>query len=384
MVVGENERLEGSQEAFRLLAEHADDVIGRHDLDGTWRYVSPSVERASGHRPAELVGRSPLEFVHPDDRDEAVALFQGVGPERPASAVLRFRHADGTHRWFETRVRLVHDDRTGEPELHSSKRDVTDRVLAEQELRRFRSLAERATDLTGIADADGRVLYLNPAGRLLLGIGAEEPASNIGILDTIAPADRDRFVRHVLPEVQRVGSWTGEIEFVDRAGTSIPTRQQVFAHRDMRGRLGFYSTVAQDLRERRRADGALHEERERYRSLFAQAPVGIWVTDPAGAPTSVNDQMAAMAGRPAGDLLGPRWTELVHPDDASATAASWAESLRSGSSWHHDYRIAARRRDGARRHELGAAVARRGGSRHRVPRHDRGRQRAAARRADPP
>ncbi|TWF81343.1 anti-anti-sigma factor [Pseudonocardia hierapolitana] len=86
---------------------------------------------------------------------------------------------------------------------------------------------------------------------------------------------------------------------------------------------------------------ALFQERERYRTLVTQAPVGIWVADRRGTTTFVNDQIAQLWGRPAADLLGAGWTDQLHPDDRADAAAGWAAAVRHGTVWESTYRIVA-------------------------------------------
>lgn len=86
---------------------------------------------------------------------------------------------------------------------------------------------------------------------------------------------------------------------------------------------------------------ALFQERERYRTLVTQAPVGIWVADRRGTTTFVNDQIAQLWGRRAAELAGAGWTDQVHPDDREAAAAGWAAAVRHGTVWDSTYRIVA-------------------------------------------
>ena len=85
--------------------------------------------------------------------------------------------------------------------------------------------------------------------------------------------------------------------------------------------------------QRRRAEQELYAERERYRTLVAQAPVGIWTADPDGATTFANENAAL--------LHGGGWREVVHPDDRGAIEESWAEAVRTRASWRREYRVVA-------------------------------------------
>ena len=96
-----------------------------------------------------------------------------------------------------------------------------------------------------------------------------------------------------------------------------------------------------DARSGEALSNALFQERERYRTLVTQAPVGIWVADRRGTTTFVNDQIAQLWGRPAAELTGAGWTDQVHPDDREAAAAGWAAAVRHGTVWDATYRIVA-------------------------------------------
>jgi PAS domain S-box-containing protein len=62
--------LHESEERFRLIAEHAHDLIALLDADGRFRYVSPSCEPMLGYPAGALLGTTASELIHPDDRLE--------------------------------------------------------------------------------------------------------------------------------------------------------------------------------------------------------------------------------------------------------------------------------------------------------------------------
>jgi PAS domain S-box-containing protein len=59
--------LRESEERYRMLADHVQDLISLHDLDGRFLYATPSSLRLMGVHPVELIGRSVYEFVVPED-----------------------------------------------------------------------------------------------------------------------------------------------------------------------------------------------------------------------------------------------------------------------------------------------------------------------------
>ncbi|MCJ2012277.1 PAS domain S-box protein [Methylobacterium sp. J-076] len=131
--------LRASERRYRLIAEHASDIIVFSDLDTTRRYVSHAVTPILGYDPEELVGTRPVAFIHPDDGaafDAALGALREGGTER-APIPLRYRHRDGHWVWLELAFALVHDPDSGEPDGYvSTLRDVSARVAAEEAARR--------------------------------------------------------------------------------------------------------------------------------------------------------------------------------------------------------------------------------------------------------
>src|SRR5215472_4812749 len=121
-----------SARQLRALAEHGSDLVAILDMLGAFSYVSPSHERGLGYKPAQLVGTSAFDLVHPDDRPGALALFTEGIRERGAvrTTNLRVRHADGSWRWLE----IIGNNRLLDPAVRGvilNCRDITDRVRIE-------------------------------------------------------------------------------------------------------------------------------------------------------------------------------------------------------------------------------------------------------------
>ncbi|MGH7507317.1 MAG: PAS domain S-box protein, partial [Longimicrobiales bacterium] len=173
------EALARSEEHFRLLIEKSSDIATILDADGITRYQSGSIERVLGYTADELVGHDAFEYVHEDDRAEAAASFARlfVEPGATNKVELRFRHRDGSWRWLEGVGRALRYDDPGAGVIVNS-RDVTERKEVESALRRseeqFRSLIENGSDVIGVVDPSGQVLYTSPSTERVLGRQPDE------------------------------------------------------------------------------------------------------------------------------------------------------------------------------------------------------------------
>jgi diguanylate cyclase (GGDEF)-like protein/PAS domain S-box-containing protein len=156
--------LRQSEERFRSLVQQGSDVIIVVSADGTFQYVSPSVERVLGYRPDAWLGTDASAAVHPDDTLRLRAALAGVltQPGSHPPITFRARHADGSWRSLEaTATNLLHDPSVGG--IVENVRDITERKALEDQLTRqafsdaLTGLPNRALFLDRLTHALGRI-----------------------------------------------------------------------------------------------------------------------------------------------------------------------------------------------------------------------------------
>lgn len=134
---------------FRLLAESASDLVERFDAEGTRIYISPALERLTGYRPEELIGKNAFEVINDEDRPavEAAASRLRSGTTEQETVTFRRLHKDGHEIWLETSLRVAAEqiERRG---VVGVTRDITDRKRLEMKLEGMAML----DGLTGIAN----------------------------------------------------------------------------------------------------------------------------------------------------------------------------------------------------------------------------------------
>ena len=135
------ELLRESESRYKLLAENMRDLVGLHDLDAKFVYVSPSSEMMLGYAPAELVGVSIYELIHPED----IELIREAAHKRLlsgaiSSIVVEFRMRDkkGEYYWFETMAQTVVASNGEIVQLQTVSRDITNRKEDEEEREKTR------------------------------------------------------------------------------------------------------------------------------------------------------------------------------------------------------------------------------------------------------
>ncbi|GLS01338.1 hybrid sensor histidine kinase/response regulator [Brevundimonas denitrificans] len=139
-------RLAESEQRHRLLADRATDIIITYGVDGLVTYVSPSIERVSGHRPQDVVGRPVTDLIHPEDVPALAESFREFVKAPPEWALRGVTYRglvkDGGCRWFEARTSIIRDDEGRVIEFQDLVRDVTETKRLEEALIEARDRAE--------------------------------------------------------------------------------------------------------------------------------------------------------------------------------------------------------------------------------------------------
>jgi len=162
--------LRRAQDRLKVFVEQASDLIFTLDGDGRITSVNAAVRELLGYAPAELIGQVALDLLVPESRPQAAAGLQGLlGGATIERLEFEILTKNGEPRVIEIRGHAVHWA-DGPLETFHIARDVTARRRAEAERARLSAALEHAPEPIAITDAEGAVIYLNPAGERLIGI----------------------------------------------------------------------------------------------------------------------------------------------------------------------------------------------------------------------
>ena len=296
-----------AEEELRRQAELLDlahDAIIVRDLDNRVVFWNSGAEETYGWSKAEVQGQETHKLLHtefPQPRRELEAEFFRQGQWQ---GELSHTRRDGRRIVVASRW-AVQRDKEGKPAaILEINRDITGQKQAEAGRARLAAILEATSDLVGTADLEGRVLYLNRAGRKMLGIGVDEDVSGLigkdlhpeWAWDLIREGSRHATIH------QKV--WSAETTFRSRDGQEIPTSQVVIAHKGAAGKVEFFSTVARDITASQRAAQALQEANSRLRTLVQASPLAIIAMDLEGRVISWNPAAERMFGWRQEEVMG--------------------------------------------------------------------------------
>ncbi len=191
-------QVEANERRFRAMTEKMSDTIALLDGRGILLYRSESGEGLLGYAEEEVLGRSTLELIHPDDLPRVAELFAqlAASPRQSRTAEFRYKHKNGNWLYVETSAtNLLNDPDVGA--IVVNYRDISERKHAEEALRqseeRFRLISSTTSDYmfsTGL-DADGqlRLNWVAGAFARITGYTMEEFVARGGWRSTLHPDD---------------------------------------------------------------------------------------------------------------------------------------------------------------------------------------------------
>lgn len=200
--------------------------------------------------------------------------------------------------------------------LRGSERD-----RAEAEVRLQSQITEHLLEGVMLIRDDGVLVYANAAWERMFGYSADEAVGRHH-RDLIADLDDPEWrptVRLAQAALEQEGSWTGEAPNRRQDGTKLRMSTHISRFEHPEHGMVFVALLT-DVTEQREASEALAEAKERFRLAFAEAPIGMAITNLEGCFRSVNQALCDITGYSEAALLKTSSAEITHPEDRDLSA----------------------------------------------------------------
>ncbi|ALF55768.1 histidine kinase [Nostoc piscinale CENA21] len=183
--------------------------------------------------------------------------------------------------WWFFNVTPLFDSDSQITQLVITITDITERKQAEKERQLFVSLIENSSDFIGCADLNGKPIFLNEAGRKLLGLASQGFSEDFSLDTCFAPEDKEYLYQQIIPAVMRDGVWQGEYRFQHfQTKEIIPVDYNLFLMKDPEtGEPLYLSTITRDSRDRKQAEAQLQEQEQFLRTIYDGFPQLIFVVN---------------------------------------------------------------------------------------------------------
>ena len=324
----------------RKLADSLPVLISYIGADQRYLYNNKAYETWFGRRRGELFGQTLRDALGDMAYESFRPLVEAALAGDRVSTDMPVTYPDGLERHIH--VDYVPNRRAdgSVAGFYSLVRDITESKRNELALReseaRFRAMADSAPSPVWVTDENG-IAFANRALAEFAGRPAEDLLGQ-GWAEIVHPDD--------LADVRasRDAAWAGgDINTFDARLRRHDGEWRWF-HASLKPRfdeggrrLGFVGMAA-DVTDAKRAEAELRESEARCRAMADCAPSPVWVTNAEGIEF-VNQAFVEVAGRPAEEVIGGYWMEIIHPDELPEVLAKRAEAWASGSAYGYEARF---------------------------------------------
>ncbi len=346
--------------------------------------TNPAIEKIFG-RPMQAFYDNPmmyLDMVHPEDYPHVRQSVEDIFRVKQGEWTYRIIRPDGETRWVSDRARLVEDDAGNPLRVDCFFSDVTERKRAETALRerirelrdlylkqkaaedeireanrRLRELnadlqaqkerAQHYLDIAGVLfialDRRGIVTLANKKAGEVFGYPEEEIIGKNWV-ETFIPEDRIEEVDAVFSQIM-----TGSVKDVEFIENEVLTRtgevRNIAWHNSVlkneKNEITGLLSSGEDVTVRKRAEQALKESEEKFRSIVENVNDIIYAVRPDGVFTYVSPNWREMLGHGAEEVIGRSFSEFVHPEDVRLCAEFLEKVLTTGEKQSGvEYRVA--------------------------------------------
>jgi len=298
--------LRESEARYRTLVEQIPAITYMASLDeaSTTLYVSPQVKDLIGFTVEEYKSDPDIwrKRLHPNDRDRVLRFVSRSHAEKkPFVSEYRMIAKNGSVVWFRDEAVIVKDEKNQPLFLQGVMYDITERKQAEEEIRKFKTISDKAGHGVSMSDLEGNLVYVNDSFAQMHQYRVDELiGKNLSIFHN---EEQMEHVNQLNDQLKQQGSFVaGEVWHKKRDNTVFPALMSATLIRNEAGEPLYMAATTIDITKRKKAEEALQESELRYRSLFETLPVGVGLSASDGRIIDCNSMFQQMMGYSTEDM----------------------------------------------------------------------------------
>jgi len=313
--------LETTKERYRRIFQQLSDYVTIVDESKTVLDVTQGVEQILGYEPEAIIGRKVFSYVHPEDKQRAVEAFAEVvaNPDRQLDVEFRVRGADGEYHWLEGRGSNHLEDPLIDGVL-ANVWDISDRKERERELEALTTrleLALEGTD-TGVWEWDLSTdeIVWDEACEQLFGLDSGEfPGTYEAVKARLSADDLAAFEQAVDEAIADGHQFKSEFSIELPDGDQRWIQSRGIAEYDDEGNADGLLGIKTDITDRKEAERALAETKERYSRMFELSTDYVIVVDGSGTIIDITPGVEDVLEYEPDEMIGTDAFEHMHPED---------------------------------------------------------------------
>ena len=319
--------------------------------DRVLQWANDQMMQMVGYSEAEVIGKSARILYENDEEFERVGneKYRQIRERGMGEIDTRLVCKDGKIIDVHLRSVCIDPDDLSRGVIFTAM-DITERKRAQDALReseeKYRDIFENVSDFLYFHNLEGYFTESNMAFKTEYGY-SEDDLANMNARDLIPERYEHQFEDY-LKEIKEKGTATGLMKVMTKDG-----RERIVEYRNsvVHGSTGAVSVrgSARDITDRKRAEEALRESEERYRTLIEKMRDGFSVLDEKGVVTYANDKLCEMLGYPQEEIIGCPVRQFLDTSNQTLLDEQLGQRKKGG---YEPYELVWTREDGQKIHTI--------------------------------
>jgi two-component system, NarL family, sensor histidine kinase NreB len=213
------------------------------------------------------------------------------------------KHKDGHPVYIIENIALIKDPHTGEELIEGVMLDFTEQKKTEEERSRLSAVIEATSDFVAMASLNERIIFMNKAGREMIGFSEFQPLPYIS--DVVPEWSKKIIQEKVIPQTIKEGKWSGEAALLTTTGKEIPISAVVVVLKTPSGEPQYHATIARDISQRIKDEKQKEFDSNNMRALIDNTHDLMWSVDTSLNLITCNDAFKTVVKLTSDAILGP-------------------------------------------------------------------------------
>jgi PAS domain S-box-containing protein len=246
---------------YRNIFENIQDVFYQTDNQGNIITISPSIERYSGFTPDELIGLNVSKlYIDPDERESLLQVIRSNG--EAVDFEIRLKAKKGQLVYVSVNAHFLYDGTGAINGIEGSLRDVSERRLALEQIRRLSLAVEQSPVMILVTSPKGIIEYVNKRYLEISGYSVTE-IHGYPLESVFLPENGHTFFNDIFQILNHGGEWKGELQNHKSDRGTFWVSASISVIRNERGEMLNYLAILEDITERKQFMNEIVEARSR-------------------------------------------------------------------------------------------------------------------------
>lgn len=324
------------------------------NTDGIITSVNQKFCETTGYTKDELIGQK-HQIISSNHHNKKFwqTLWNTITQGKIWSGEIKNRNKNGKEYWEATNIIPFHNARGEVYQFMAIKNEVTEKKLADEEIKKLGLVAKKTLNAVITTDANGIATWANEGFERITGFTVDELVGKKPGALLQGPASNPATVKKMREAIKKGKSFDGEIYNYAKDGHGYWLQLNITPLKDEDGKLTGFIAIESDITQKKEYEEELRISEERWKYALSGSQDGVWdwnlITNELFVSGSWRKMMGLLKTDPAPKM--PEAWDLVHPDDIQEAQKKFNNYLQGKTkNYANEYRL--RTKNGNYKHIL--------------------------------